>query len=172
VAAACGAPARDEHDDRGRDDKRQADGDQPGEPPPLSTDANGDKRCREHTLRSTEYTPMAMPTFDPNDFPTAVMLATESALWPMARVNRTRTNSVAMPPVSALIRHTTSASTSDSATVVQRRPMRSNTRPMGRQIAAPSSVVAFIAALPKPKAWDIPTPTRPKAPQPSAWQAR
>ena len=34
---------------------------------------------------------MAMPTREPNDFPTAVMLATDSALWPIARVSSTST---------------------------------------------------------------------------------
>ena len=109
--------------------------------PPVRTVAPmATKAAAKKTLSSTEYTPMAMPTREPKDFPTAVMLATDSALWPMARVSRTRTKSAVTPPVSALMRQTTSASASDSAAVVQRRPTRSKTRPMGRQIAAPSSV--------------------------------
>ncbi len=84
-----------------------------------------------------------MPTPAPNDLPTAVMLATDSALWPIARVSSTSTKSAATPPViapMALMRQTTSASRSVSAAVVQRRPTRSITRPIGRQIAAPMSV--------------------------------
>jgi hypothetical protein len=81
-----------------------------------------------------------MPTRAPNDLPTAVMLATDSALWPIARVSSTSTKRAATPPVRALMRQTTSASSRESAAVVQRRPTRSITRPIGRQIAAPMSV--------------------------------
>ena len=53
----------------------------------------------KNTLSSTEYTPIAMPTCASNDLPTAVMLATDSALWPIARVSSTSTKRAVTPPV-------------------------------------------------------------------------
>ena len=69
-----------------------------------------------------------------NDLPTAVMLATDSALCPSARVASTSRNRIQAPPARRLIVHTTAARSSVSASVVPRRPTRSNRRPIGRQI--------------------------------------
>jgi hypothetical protein len=83
---------------------------------------------------------MATPTRRSNDLPTIVMLDTDSALCPSARVASTSANSNSVPPASWLIDQTTMPRSNVSTTVVPRSPARSKTRPIGRQITAPSSV--------------------------------
>ena len=58
--------------------------------PPTATNAPQRTRSAARSRR-----PSAAPTSRSNDLPTAVMLATDSALWPIARVASTSTNSIA-----------------------------------------------------------------------------
>ncbi len=81
-----------------------------------------------------------MPTRRSNDFPTAVMLATDKALCPNARVASTNRNRTTTPPVMRLMVQTTAPSPRVKTNVATRRPARSNSRPIGRQTIAPISV--------------------------------
>ena len=69
-----------------------------------------------------------------------VMLETESALWPKARVASKSRKSAVIPPAKLLICQTTNPSNKATAAVTQRRPNRSIAQPAGKQASAPKRV--------------------------------
>jgi len=76
-------------------------------------------------LNRNEYTPMRAPNRLPVVLPATVMLATDRALWPSARVNNIKRNNPAIPPLNALIFQTVNPSNTTSAVETARSPKRS-----------------------------------------------